>query len=97
MRLLNKIVFVTSAQNPCADAIVTSFAREGADCFIVDDDAAAAGRLATRVRSAGRRAAGIRSDVTKKSQVEESVRSAMRRAITVSFFQYGIVKKIYPS
>jgi NAD(P)-dependent dehydrogenase (short-subunit alcohol dehydrogenase family) len=77
MRLLNKIVFVTSAQNPCADAIVTSFAREGADCFIVDDDAAAAGRLATRVRSAGRRAAGIRSDVTKKSQVEESVRSAI--------------------
>jgi 3-oxoacyl-[acyl-carrier protein] reductase len=77
MRLLNKTVFVTSAQNPCADAIVTSFAREGADCFIVDDDAAEAEQLAARVRSVGRRALALQSDVTKKTQVEEAVRRAV--------------------
>jgi NAD(P)-dependent dehydrogenase (short-subunit alcohol dehydrogenase family) len=77
MRLLNKTVFVTSAQNPCAEAIVTSFAREGANCFILDEDAGKAEQLAARVRSVGRRASALQSDVTKKSQVEEAVRRAI--------------------
>lgn len=77
MRLLNKTVFVTSAQNPCADAIVTSFAREGANCFIVDDDRTQAEQLAARVRSVGRRGSALQSDVTKKNQVEEAVRQAV--------------------
>jgi len=77
MRLLNKTVFVTSAQNPCAEAIVSGFAREGADCFVIDDDAAAAEKLAAKVRSLGRRAAALQSDVTRKAQVEEAVERAV--------------------
>ena len=77
MRLLDKIVFVTSAQHPCADAIVTSFAREGANCFIVDPDPGRAEQLAARVRSAGRRALSLQVDVTKKAQVVEAVKRAI--------------------
>jgi NAD(P)-dependent dehydrogenase (short-subunit alcohol dehydrogenase family) len=77
MRLLNKTVFITSAQNPCAEAIVMSFAREGADCFIIDDEARPAERLAAQVRSVGRHASALQSDVTKKAQVEEAVKRAV--------------------
>jgi NAD(P)-dependent dehydrogenase (short-subunit alcohol dehydrogenase family) len=77
MRLQDKIVLVTSAQNPCAKAIVMGFAREGADCVVVDEDASNAAQLAGEVRSLGRRALPLRSDVTKKSAVEEAVRRAV--------------------
>lgn len=74
MRLQDKVVLITSAQNPCAKAIVTGFAREGAHCAIVDEDASKAQQLAVDVRALGRRALPIQFDVTKKSQVEEAVR-----------------------
>lgn len=68
---------VTSAQNPCAKAVVIGFARENANCVIVDEDAAQAEKLAAEVRSLGRRALALQIDVTKKSQVEEAVRRAV--------------------
>ena len=77
MRLQDKILLVTSAQNPCVKAIVTGFVREGANCVVVDDDAAQAEKLAAEVRLLGRRALPLQSDVTKKSQVEEIVRRAV--------------------
>jgi NAD(P)-dependent dehydrogenase (short-subunit alcohol dehydrogenase family) len=77
MRLLNKIVFITSAQHPCAEAIVTSFAGEGADCFIVDEDAGKAEQLAGQIQSLNRRALAVQCDVTKTPQVDEAVRRAV--------------------
>jgi NAD(P)-dependent dehydrogenase (short-subunit alcohol dehydrogenase family) len=77
MRLLNKTVFITSAQHPCAELIVTSFAGEGADCFIVDEDAGKAEQLAAQIQSLKRRALAFRCDVTKKTQVDEAVRRAV--------------------
>lgn len=74
MRLQDKVAMITSAQHPCAEAIATGFAREGANCVVLDLDAAQAERLATQIRSLGRRAAALAVDVTKKSQVEEAVR-----------------------
>ena len=74
MRLQDKVVLITSAQNPCAKAIVTGFAREGTNCAIVDEDASKAEQLAAEVRALGRRALPLQFDVTKKSQVEEAVR-----------------------
>src|SRR5262245_41237078 len=74
MRLKDKIVLVTSAQNPCAHAIVIGFAREGAHCVVVDSDAGRAEQLAAEARSLGRRALPLQADVTKKSQVDEIVR-----------------------
>jgi NAD(P)-dependent dehydrogenase (short-subunit alcohol dehydrogenase family) len=77
MRLQNKIALITSAQNPCTEAIVTGFAREGANCVIIDQDASKAEQLATKVRIVGRGALALEIDVTKKSQVEEAVRRAV--------------------
>jgi 3-oxoacyl-[acyl-carrier protein] reductase len=77
MRLKDKIVFITSAQNPCARAIVMGFAREGANCFVVDQDATQAEQLAAEVRSLGRLALALQCDVTKKPQVEEVVGRAV--------------------
>jgi NAD(P)-dependent dehydrogenase (short-subunit alcohol dehydrogenase family) len=77
MRMANRIVLATSAQHPCAHAIVLGFAREGADCVVVDEDASKAEQLAAQVRSLGRRALPLQFDVTKKSQVEEIVRRAV--------------------
>ena len=77
MRLQDKFVLVTSAQNPCAHAIVMGFAREGANCAVLDQDADKAELLAVEVRSLDRRALALQTDVTKKWQVEEAVRRAV--------------------
>ncbi|MGH7875407.1 MAG: SDR family NAD(P)-dependent oxidoreductase [Candidatus Binatia bacterium] len=77
MRLQDKIVLITSAQNPCAKALTLGFAREAANCVIADDDAGKAEQLAAEVRSLGRRALALQVDVTKKSQVEEAIRRAV--------------------
>jgi 3-oxoacyl-[acyl-carrier protein] reductase len=77
MRLKDKIVLVTSAKNPCAPEIVMGFAREGANCVLVDEDASKAETLAAHVRSLGRSALSLQSDITNKSQVEEVVRRAV--------------------
>ena len=77
MRLPDKIVLMTSAQNPCAKAIAVGFAREGANCVVVDNEANKAEQLAAEVRSIGRRALALQFDVTKKSEVEEAVRRAV--------------------
>ena len=77
MRLPDKIVLMTSAQNPCAKAIAVGFAREGANCVVVDNEANKAEQLAAEVRSIGRPALALQFDVTKKSEVEEAVRRAV--------------------
>ena len=77
MRLKDKIVLITSAQHPCARAIAMGFAREGANCVIVDADGSQAEQLAAEVRSLGRLALLLQFDITKKSQVEEVVRRAV--------------------
>src|SRR5262249_15838809 len=72
--LQDKVALITSAQHPCARSIVMGFAREGANCAILDDNSIRAERLAAEVRALGRRAVGLQADVTKKSEVEEIVR-----------------------
>ncbi len=77
MRLPDKIVLITSAQHPCARDIAVGFAREGANCAVVDADASRAEQIAVEVRSLGRRALSLQCDVTRKSEVEEVVRRAI--------------------
>ena len=74
MRLKDKIVLITSAQHPCTHAIAMGFAREGANCVVVDSDGSQAEHIAAEVRSLGRLALPLQFDITKKSQVEEVVR-----------------------
>ena len=93
MRLQEKVVLITSAQNPCAHAIALGFAREGAHCIVFDDDADRVEQLTAKVRSLGRRALAIQCDVTKKIQVEEAVSRSVAEfgRIDVLFNCSGIV------
>lgn len=77
MRMQEKVVLLTSAQNPCASAIMMGFAREGANCVVVDGDAGKAEQLAANVRTLGRRALALQIDITKKSEVEKAVGRAV--------------------
>jgi 3-oxoacyl-[acyl-carrier protein] reductase len=77
MRLQDKVLLVTSAQNPCGRAIAVSFAREGAHCAVLDEERERAEHLAAEVRALGRRALALQCDVTKKSRVEEIVQRAV--------------------
>jgi 2-deoxy-D-gluconate 3-dehydrogenase len=74
MRLKDKIVLITSAQNPSAKAIAAGFAREGANGVVLDRDASKAEQLGAEVRSLGRKALTLQVDSTKKSEIEEAVR-----------------------
>ena len=74
MRLPDKVALISSAQHPCAQAIALGFAREGANCVIVDDDVARAEALAAAVRASGRRALALAANVTDKAAVAEIVR-----------------------
>jgi len=74
MRLKDKVALITSAAHPCAGAIAAGFAREGADCAIVDQQLSKAEQLAAEIRAIGRRALALELDITKKDQVEDAVR-----------------------
>ena len=74
MRLKDKVVLITSAGHPCAGAIAAAFAREGAECAIIDQQLPKAEQLAGDIRALGRRALALEVDVTKKAQVEGAVR-----------------------
>lgn len=77
MRLRDKTVFITSAQHPCARAIAIGFAREGANCVVIDANRNQAELLAAEVRTLGREILALQCDVTKKSEIEEAVRRAL--------------------
>ena len=53
------------------------FAREGANCVVLDADRNQAEQLAAEVRALGRRTLGLQCDVTKQSDIEEAVRRAV--------------------
>jgi NAD(P)-dependent dehydrogenase (short-subunit alcohol dehydrogenase family) len=73
MRLKDRVALITSAAHPCAGAIAVGFAREGADCAIVDRQLSKAEQLAADIRPLGRRTLALELDVTQKAQVEDAV------------------------
>ena len=73
MKLLDKIALITDSSNPCGRAIALGFAREGADCVVLDAHAEAAEQLAMELRALGRRAVGSACDVRSKGQIATTV------------------------
>jgi 3-oxoacyl-[acyl-carrier protein] reductase len=73
MKLLDKIALITDSSNPCGRAIALGFAREGADCVVLDARAEAAEQLAVELRALGRRAVGFTCDVRSKGQIAATV------------------------
>jgi NAD(P)-dependent dehydrogenase (short-subunit alcohol dehydrogenase family) len=73
MKLLDKIALITDSSNPCGRAIALGFAREGADCVVLDSRVDTAEQLAMELRALGRRAVGLACDVWRKAQVAATV------------------------
>lgn len=73
MKLLDKVALITDATNPCGRAIAQGFAREGADCVVLDGRAEAAEQLAVELRASGRRAVGFFCDVRSKTHIGSAV------------------------
>ena len=78
MRLAGKIAMVTGGGAGIGRAIVLAMAREGADVFIPDIQAANAEAVVEEVRGLGRRAAALRTDVTKESEIEAAIAEGIR-------------------
>src|ERR1043165_4596969 len=80
MKLAGKTALVTGAQQGIGAAIALAFASEGADVAInwLDDEKAAEA-VAGAVRQSGRRAALIRADMAKLSDIEAMVAETPRQ------------------
>ena len=80
MKLAGKVALVTGAQQGIGAAIALAFAGEGADVAInwLDDEKAAEA-VAGGVRQYGRRAAPVRADMAKLSDIEAMVAETTRQ------------------
>ncbi len=73
MDLNNKVAIITGAGRGIGKAIALELANHGADCVIVDIDETNAESVAFEVRSLGRRAIAIKSNISIQSEVEEMI------------------------
>ena len=78
MRLQGKVAIVTGGGAGLGKAIAHRLAEEGADVVIGDTDETAAQAVAAQIQALGSRAAAVRTDVTRKSEIEALVEQAMQ-------------------
>jgi 3-oxoacyl-[acyl-carrier protein] reductase len=74
MRLKDKITLVTGAASGFGEAIARRFAAEGAKVVVMDLNAGGAARVAGEIGAA---ALAVTGDVTKESDIEAAVKSAL--------------------
>src|SRR5688572_15883576 len=72
--LANKSVVITGAGHGIGRAIALEFAKAGAGVTIVDIDDSSAESVAREIRSSGGRALPAQTDVSSKSQIDETLR-----------------------
>jgi NAD(P)-dependent dehydrogenase (short-subunit alcohol dehydrogenase family) len=80
MRLANKNAIVTGAAHGIGRAIAEVFAREGAEVWIIDLDAAAGAEAADAITAAGGQAWFFQCDVSRAEQVKSAVLRATSNA-----------------
>jgi len=73
MKLESRVAIITGGAMGIGRAYALSLAEEGADIVIADIDLESAKKVAGEVESMGRRALAIKTDVTKKEEVEQLV------------------------
>jgi 3-oxoacyl-[acyl-carrier protein] reductase len=76
MRLRDKITVMTGAAKGLGRDVTLALAREGAHLVLVGRDESALEKVAEEVRSVGRRAAVVRTDLREPAEVEAMARAA---------------------
>ncbi|MQY81486.1 MAG: glucose 1-dehydrogenase [Dehalococcoidia bacterium] len=76
--LRGKVAIVTGGARGIGESIAEGFAREGANIVIGDLLFEAAQELAEKLNSSGARAIAVRTDVTKKSDVDNLIATTMK-------------------
>ena len=76
--LRGKVAIVTGGAGGIGESIAEGFAREGANIVIGDLLFEAAQELAEKLNSSGARAIAVRTDVTKKSDVDSLIATTMK-------------------
>jgi meso-butanediol dehydrogenase/(S,S)-butanediol dehydrogenase/diacetyl reductase len=79
MRLADKVAMVTGGGAGIGRAIVLAMAREGAHALVADVRPETAEATAKEVRALGRKAAVLRVDVSRESDVEQAVAEGIRQ------------------
>lgn len=95
--LKGKVAVVTGGARGIGGCIAEGFAREGASVVIADILFDTAQELAEKLNQSGARAIAVRTDVTKKSDVDNLVASAMKEfgKIDILVNAAGITKDIW--
>jgi NAD(P)-dependent dehydrogenase (short-subunit alcohol dehydrogenase family) len=81
LNLKDKVAFVTGAgsQNGYGKAICLTLAKEGCDIIVADRDLVGAKQTTALVEAWGRKALALKADVTRSSDVNEIVKSALEK------------------
>jgi len=78
VRLEGKSAIVTGAGRGIGKATALMFAREGADVLVPDLDLATSEQVAQEIRTSGRKAVAMQTDVTQAADIRRMVETALR-------------------
>jgi len=83
-QLSDQVAIVTGAGQGMGEAIATRLAKEGAEVVVSDINEDKAAQVAEKIRTAGNKALGLKTDVTTEDRVQSMVDATIDRYGTVS-------------
>jgi len=78
MLLKEKVALVTGSANGMGRGIAHKFAEEGCDLIINDLTVEGVERVAEEIRALGRKAIGVKADITKSAEIEKMTEAAIK-------------------
>ena len=79
MRLKDKVAIITGAANGIGAATAVKFGKEGAKVAVCDIDMESIEKTVNEIKEMGGEAIGFKVDITKKEEIEEMVKTLMKK------------------